>query len=454
VAASREFALSCGKQQLGEAFTVRWQHLSRAERNEVRTRFHAQGIDLTWLLVPRTVLDQVVRDLEKTIKTAKLDRTEKRQRPAGFPGFKKWSYANSIRLQVEASKNTNYQAGWSAGQLVLPGLGRLKLQEHGYALPATPACLVTMARNAAGQWHVTFAAKPGQGLSARARRLRDSQNQAIWEDLPKDAVGNPTIEGLDMSLPDFAVSSGHGKLGRVRHLKRYASRLRTAGKSVSRRKKGSGRWKKAVRKMGKLHVRVANVRQAGLRLHAQTIAARSAIVCIEDLSLPFMLKNPKLAKSAYDLAWGSFIMELQHECAKRGHLLLKANPFAPTTQTCPACGVVNTALRNNLSIRTWECPGCGESHDRDFAASCNVQDMALAAFLESSAVAESVTGMSQLHPELEAFIARGGMTALAQVNAWVGSRQGCGLPLGCAVPVKRVSSPRSVLPGLESGKMG
>ncbi len=152
-----------------------------------------------------------------------------------------------------------------------------------------------------------------------------------------------------------------------------------------------------------------------------------------------MLKNKKLAQSISDLGWGQFLKELEQAMAARGHLLLYAGQFDPTTQTCPGCGFKNTSLKGTkaLNIRSWDCPSCQLHHDRDEAAADNIQDFAIERFLESYSVTggERVPGIEQLHPDLARFISRGGMTAFRRETARE-SRQVC-KGLGFAVPGKR-----------------
>ena len=214
---------------------------------------------------------------------------------------------------------------------------------------------------------------------------------------------------------------------------------------MSRGQPGSRRNHKAKRKLGALHVRIANHRLQENRAAAQAIANRSAIVCVETLKLGFMQKNSRLAQSIADLGWGQFLNELERAMAARGHLLLYAGQFDPTTQTCPACGVVNKALKGAkaLTIRRWDCPHCHTHHDRDLAAADNIQDFAIERFLESFTGAESVPGNRPIHPELAAFISRGGMTAFQRGN----SRERRQVQsLGLEVPVNRGSTPTPSVP--------
>ena len=149
----------------------------------------------------------------------------------------------------------------------------------------------------------------------------------------------------------------------------------------------------------------------------------------------------RLAKSLYDLGWGQFLTELDRAMAARGHLLLYAGQFDPTTQTCPGCGFKNESLKGAqaLDIRQWDCPRCHSHHDRDDAAANNIQAFAVERFLESFTGAESVPGNRLLHPELAAFIARGGMTAFQRGNSRECRQVQKGL--GFEMPVNRESTP-------------
>ena len=441
-----EFGLVRGKAAISSEFAEAWAQLTREERDEVKERHADQGRHVLWLLLPRTILDQVLQDLKKTNNKAISDRAENKRRKAqglkplavaGFPQHQKWSFATSLRQQVVAAKNTAFREAWAAGELVIPGLGRLKVREHGYTWPKTPPSLITLARSAGNTWHVSFVCAPGEGRSSRSRRLE--REGKVWEPLPVDEHGVPTIEGIDMNLAEKAVSNKHGKLGRKRYLKECASKLRFRNKQLSRRQKGSGRWKKSVRKLGALHDKVANERQHENRAAAQAVADRSAIVCAETLKLGFMLKNKHLAQSIADLGWGQFLDELKKAMAARGHLLLFAGQFDPTTQACPECGFKNTNLKgfNALTIRSWDCPSCGSHHDRDLAAADNIQDFAIERFLESirNTGDERFPGIHELHPDLVAFIAREGMTAFRRETARESRQVRKGL--GLAVPRKR-----------------
>ncbi len=74
------------------------------------------------------------------------------------------------------------------------------------------------------------------------------------------------------------------KLSRLQYLNRH--------KEV-----GSANWKKAQRKIARLHRKVANIRHDALHKLTTTIAKNHGTVVIEDLNVSGMLANHKLAKS-------------------------------------------------------------------------------------------------------------------------------------------------------------
>ena len=97
-----------------------------------------------------------------------------------------------------------------------------------------------------------------------------------------------------------------------------------------------------------------------------------------------------------------------------------------------------------LTIRQWDCTHCHTHHDRDLAAADNIQAFAVQRFLESFTGAESVPGNRPLHPELAAFIARGGMTAFQRGNSRECRQVQKGL--GFEMPVNRESTLKPAAP--------
>ena len=95
------------------------------------------------------------------------------------------------------------------------------------------------------------------------------------------------------------------------------------------------------------------------------------IICIEDLDVGGMVKNRRLAKPIQDASWSTFLDILQYKADWNDKRVVKIDRFYPSSRTCGECGYVYGAVRD-LSVREWQCPNCGASHNRDINAAKNI----------------------------------------------------------------------------------
>ncbi len=81
--------------------------------------------------------------------------------------------------------------------------------------------------------------------------------------------------------------------------------------------------------------------------------------------------NGGISKSVtLDFSWGEFVRLLEYKLEERGKYLIKVDRFFPSSKKCSTCGYINKTLR--LSDRTWVCPSCSATHDRDTNAAHNL----------------------------------------------------------------------------------
>ena len=62
---------------------------------------------------------------------------------------------------------------------------------------------------------------------------------------------------------------------------------------------------------------------------------------------------------------------LEYKAMPHGCRIVRVPTFYPSSQTCCNCGYQNRNIKN-LGIRKWECPECGQHHDRDTNAAKNI----------------------------------------------------------------------------------
>ena len=158
----------------------------------------------------------------------------------------------------------------------------------------------------------------------------------------------------------------------MRCSKRARTNLRRKQKALSRCEKGSKGRAKARLTLAKAHERLANTRaDFQHKLSRQLIDDNQAVV-VETLKVKNMLKNRKLAKHIADASWHSLIQKLVYKAAAQGKHLVKIDQWFASSKTCAGCG--HKVDKMPLSIRAWDCPGCGaQGIDRDINAAINIR---------------------------------------------------------------------------------
>ena len=88
-----------------------------------------------------------------------------------------------------------------------------------------------------------------------------------------------------------------------------------------------------------------------------------------------MVKNHRLAKALSDASLSNFLTLLKSKADALGIKIVEADRFYPSSQTCSACGVIDSDL--SLSDRTYHCSDCGHTQDRDLNAAINLRNVAM-----------------------------------------------------------------------------
>lgn len=134
---------------------------------------------------------------------------------------------------------------------------------------------------------------------------------------------------------------------------------------------------KQLQKVRNLHEHIANQRLDYLQKESTRLANQYDTILIEDLDMKAIAnKGFGNGKATLDNGWGMFTTMLDYKMAERGKYLQKIDRWYPSSQTCSACGCINSETKN-LSIRKWTCPHCGAEHDRDTNAAINIKQEGL-----------------------------------------------------------------------------
>ena len=124
-------------------------------------------------------------------------------------------------------------------------------------------------------------------------------------------------------------------------------------------------------RLRKLYARLTNIRHNYLhQTTAALIAMLPCMVVMEDLNVTGMMKNKHLSKAIAEQCFYEFIRQMQYKCKWNGIRFVQADRFYPSSKTCSCCGTIKRSLK--LSERTYVCPDCGFTIDRDLNAAINL----------------------------------------------------------------------------------
>jgi putative transposase len=214
---------------------------------------------------------------------------------------------------------------------------------------------VTVARDPAGRWFVTFCTDmPGP------------------EPLP--ATGQAV--GVDVGLTDFAVLSTGEKIPHPKDWERREKRLKRYQRRLARCQKGSANRAKARVKVARAHAKIADARRDFLHKTSTSLIRRFDVVAIEDLNISGMVRNRRLARAICCTGWGEHRRMLAYKAERYSRTITAVDRWYPSSKTCSTCGHLLAEL--SLCTRYWTCPTCRTRHDRDINAAKNILAAGLA----------------------------------------------------------------------------
>jgi len=255
-----------------------------------------------------------------------------------FPKFKRNGRYNSF---------TYPQLGGFAlvgGRLRLSMIGRLRIRLHRDLVGRMKTCTVVRRID---QWYACIVADIRVGG-------------------PPQHCGVPV--GVDLGITSVVALSDCRKVAAPRFLNKAEDEIRALQKSMSRKKSGSNNREKARLKLAKAWRRLGNRRDDFAHKTSHFLAENYNQIVFEDLSIPRMVKNHKLASAILDACWGKLRLLTASKAESRSGRVILVDARG-TSQKCSRCG---NAREMPLTERIFRCEECGLELDRDVNAARNI----------------------------------------------------------------------------------
>jgi putative transposase len=284
---------------------------------------------------PSSALTQALRDLDRAYAVFFAGR-------ARFPSPRVKGVHDSFWVKGREAPFRQLNAKWAAVRI--PNMGwvkfRLTRPISGKATSATVSCR-------AGLWFVSFA--------------REIEHKATISTLPEVGIDRGVANTVALSTGELLSTPATGRLER---LKRRGQRI------LSRRKRGSNRYRKQRQRVARLAAKIVRDRADWRHKTTTSIVRRFGVVAVEDLRTASMVRaNRGLARSIHEQGWRAFETVLAYKLEERGGTLIKVNP-AYTSQTCSACETIDKASRESQA--SFACRHCGFAAHADTNAAINI----------------------------------------------------------------------------------
>jgi len=286
----------------------------------------------------------------------------------GYPKFKK----NCRSVEYKTSGWTLSADRRSIDFIDKKGIGRLKLK---------------------GTWDLNFYQLDQIKRVRLVRRADGYYVQFLVNAENKVDIGlTGKMVGLDVGLCEFYTDSNGHTEPNPKFYRTSEKRLKFKQRRVSRKKKGSANRRRAINRLGRVHLKISRQREEHAKKVARCVIQSNDLVAYEDLRIKNLVKNHCLAKSINDAGWYQFRKWLEYFGVKFGKVTVAVNP-ALTSQNCSSCG---NQVTKSLSIRTHVCK-CGFILDRDWNAAINILKLALSTTGHVGTWVDASTSLS-IHP--------------------------------------------------------
>lgn len=307
--------------------------------------------EFEWLKeVESSSLQQARIDLSNAYSNFFKSLSGKRKGNSQFPKFHKKGIKDSYRIMMN---NSNIKLDFEKRKIKVPKIGWINYRDD-RQFDTAQIGSITVSKSKTNKYFASI---------------------LISIDIPEikklEYSNDLIIKGLDMSMDKFYIDNEGNYPDYCKQFREHQKHLAYLQRQVSKKQKGSSNRKKAQLKVNKLYEKIANSRKDFIEKLSKKLIDENDVIVIESLNMKSMSQMLKLGKSVNDLAWGLFVNRLEQKINVTNKLLIKADKFFASSQTCHICGYQNKSL--TLQDREWNCPICGSHLMRDQNAGQNLK---------------------------------------------------------------------------------
>ena len=194
--------------------------------------------------------------------------------------------------------------------------------------------------------------------------------------------------GVDLGLKDLAAFSDGRKVAAERFYQHLEPALAIAQRAGNKNRVKS------------IHAKIANRRKDFLHKLTTRMVREHSVICVGDVNAKALARG-RHAKSVLDASWSATRTMLRYKCDDAAAWFVDV-PESGTTRVCSCCGAITGPQGvEGLAVRAWTCSVCGNHHDRDTNAACNILARGLAILEKQFAAAAEAKAVEAAVNEIE-----------------------------------------------------
>jgi putative transposase len=179
-----------------------------------------------------------------------------------------------------------------------------------------------------------------------------------------DTIPDNRIKAIDLGINNFITLDDGTVIDYPKYLMNTEDKIKVLQKHLSRKKKGSRRWRQLCFRLARLHLHVKRQREDFHNKVISWLLKHNDVIIIEMLNVNSMIQsssNKGLTKSIMDVSFGTFIRKIISKAMILGKYVIVVDPYC-TSQFCYNC---LTFVPKELKDREHICPKCNVRIDRD-----------------------------------------------------------------------------------------